>query len=146
MNCLTKYAVLGQLAGHNAGHIDSRQTLGYAFFSGELLAMHALVHPLPTPIKLKTAAIDVLVDQREGYASLDPRDTFLRKQFDELVEFQDNTWLTVYQMQSDAMREKIMDATIRAYEDIPNVGLHEDRFTAGYLFAGNLIISNILPD
>lgn len=141
-----KYATLMRLACHGAEQPGPALALDPHFYAGEILATHRLLRPAPKLARQHVLWQDILEPYADGPTDFDPSNDLLKEAVDELTEFRDHTWQELFDQQYPKMQEKLVDVTVRMYDDIPNAGVSEDRFTTGYLFAANLIVSALNPD
>jgi len=123
-----------------------RPAMASNFYIGEVFATHASVRPMPKPIRQFVLAQDYLSQYGRGRTDIDPQNQLLKLACAELLDFRDNDWQDLFARQNDLYQEKLVDATVRMYEDIPNAGHAEDDFMAGYLYAANLIFLAVTRD
>jgi hypothetical protein len=108
------------------------------FFAGEILAMHAIL--LDQPDNQRGNFLDLnLVKSMFAYANTErERATVVHRLTDEIHHFQSQGWEEVYELQDPEHQEAIDNAAIRL-RLTHMADPMEQGFTAGYLYAGNII-------
>ncbi len=134
MQGFARYSRLAVIASMAQGREEGLNGMAPNFLAGETLAMHVLLKPVDTLQRryfLNKSLFPPTYDA-EG-------EMLLRDNLAELEEHRTKGWREILDTQTPQHQELLMEAAMRAYDDIPNAGPAEDDFMAGYLYAGNLI-------
>lgn len=143
--CFKKYACLMNVVSTVANPEQPRLSIDNDFYAGTILGTHVMAKPAPKHIRRRMLGIDVLEDYSPWSESgIDPANQSLQLALEELAHYKKDEWRELLELQPEEHQERILDLGQRLFEDIPDAKMRNDRwesFTAGYLFASNLIYS-----
>ena len=134
MQGFARYSRLAVIASMSQGRQEGLNGMAPNFLAGETLAMHVLLKPVDILHRRYFLNHDLFPPTYDEEGNV-----LLQENLAELEEHRTSTWRHVLDTQSARHQELIMEAAMRAYDDVPNAGAAEDDFMAGYLYAGNLI-------
>lgn len=134
---MKRAAIAAELISYSS---DAAQDL--AFLGGEVLAVHCSLRPMPRVMRQYMLGRDMLCVAYADAYNAEFRATVAQQTMRELIEYREQDWQTLLQAQDPAYREAILQASNTVYNDLPDTEILRDNFTAGYLYAGNLIFSS----